>query len=93
MLAPSPSKLVIPSVAAETVCMPTTVTVTFVPTTAEVTEVVTVGAPSTVNVAIALSVGNVRVRLTWYTPAASVGTLNCMVPIEIPPVAFTVIVD
>ena len=48
----------------ETVCIPTTVTVTFVPTVAEVTEVVTVGAPSMVKLAIALSVGNVRVRLT-----------------------------
>lgn len=64
MLAPCPNKLVLPSVAVETVCMPTTVMVTFVPTIAEATEVVTVGAPSMVKVAIALSVGNVRVRFT-----------------------------
>jgi hypothetical protein len=55
---------VLPRVAAETVCIPTTVTVTFVPTIAEATEVVTVGAPSTVKLAIAFSVGAVRVKLT-----------------------------
>jgi len=64
VLAPCPSKLVMPRVATETVCIPTTVAVTFAPTFAEVTEVVTVGATSMVKVAIALSVGNVRVRLT-----------------------------
>lgn len=69
-----------PKVAVLIADKPTTVRVTFVPAIPDIGVVVRVGAPSIVNVAIALSVGVPKVRLTVYTPAGAFGTVNFVVP-------------